>query len=271
MTEKEKLIYCTVRLQCKCRDNSISTGTGFFFNFLKDEKGICLPFIVTNNHVIKDATEIGFCLTICDKNFKSMHQYQQCKILIQDAIIFPHPKGIDLCIISISQTLSELSALGKTPLVTALDNHVILTNDQAQILSPIEDILMVGYPDGIFDSYNNLPVIRKGITATPIYEDYNGKKEFIIDIAAFNGSSGSPVFIFHEGTYSTNDGIVIGNRIALLGILHSGFLHTIIGSTNIKGLQSQSEIPNNLGIIAKSVELLAFEDVLLKKFPKPII
>lgn len=271
MTEKEKLIRCTVRLQCKCVDNSINVGTGFFFNFLKDEAGKYLPFIVTNNHVIENAIEIGFQLTLCDENFNSIQQYQQCNIPIQEAIVFPHPKGIDLCIISISRILSELSALGKTPLITALDNHVILTNDQAKKLSPIEDVLMVGYPDGIFDAHNNLPVIRKGITATPIYEDYNGSKEFIIDIAAFNGSSGSPVFIFYEGTYPTNNGIAIGNRIALLGILHSGFMHTIIGSANVMGLQTQSEIPNNLGVIAKSIELLEFEDVLLKNFPKPII
>lgn len=37
---------------------------------------------------------------------------------------------------------------------------------------------------------------RRGITATNINFDYNGKKEFVIDAACFPGSSGFPVFIW---------------------------------------------------------------------------
>ena len=54
---------------------------------------------------------------------------------------------------------------------------------------------MIGYPDGIWDSVNNLPVIRKGITATHPHISWNGKTEFLTDIASFPGSSGSPYFL----------------------------------------------------------------------------
>ena len=38
----------------------------------------------------------------------------------------------------------------------------------ANTISRIEDITVVGYPDGIWDSYNNMPIVRKGITATSL-------------------------------------------------------------------------------------------------------
>ena len=58
---------------------------------------------------------------------------------------------------------------------------------------------MIGYPIGLIDEYNNKPIVRKGITATTYNIDYNGKKEFLIDIACFPGSSGSPIFIRRDG------------------------------------------------------------------------
>lgn len=50
-------------------------------------------------------------------------------------------------------------------------------------LSAIEDIIMIGYPDGIWDSINNQPIIRRGITATQPKNNFNGKQEFLIDAA----------------------------------------------------------------------------------------
>lgn len=52
---------------------------------------------------------------------------------------------------------------------------------------------MVGYPDGIWDEFNNQPIVRRGITATHPKNDFNGKGEFLIDAVCFPGSSGSPV------------------------------------------------------------------------------
>jgi hypothetical protein len=48
---------------------------------------------------------------------------------------------------------------------------------------------MVGYPNGLWDTANNFPLIRRGVTATHIKNNYNGKSEFVIDIACYGGSS----------------------------------------------------------------------------------
>ena len=57
----------------------------------------------------------------------------------------------------------------------------------------VEDVLMIGYPNGLWDTTHNMPIIRRGTIATDIKLDYNEKKEFVIDAACFPGSSGSPV------------------------------------------------------------------------------
>jgi hypothetical protein len=68
----------------------------------------------------------------------------------------------------------------------------IPTPEDLENISAIEDIYMVGYPIALWDPYNVLPLARKGVTATPYKYDFNGKKEFLVDISVFEGSSGSP-------------------------------------------------------------------------------
>ena len=65
-------------------------------------------------------------------------------------------------------------------------------------LNAVEEIMMIGYPNGLWDAKNNLPIVRRGITGTPAFVDYNDKPEFVIDAACFPGSSGSPVFIVNQ-------------------------------------------------------------------------
>ncbi|MFR3321383.1 MAG: hypothetical protein ACLTSZ_09905 [Lachnospiraceae bacterium] len=83
--------------------------------------------------------------------------------------------------------------------------------EQIEYFAAIEDITFIGYPSGLYDSVNKLPIIRQGITATPIWNQFNGENVFLIDAGVFPGSSGSPVFIYNHGSYPTKDGIAIGD------------------------------------------------------------
>ena len=73
-----------------------------------------------------------------------------------------------------------------------------MTDEWAENLDAIEDIIMVGYPNGIFDTTNNRPIVRKGITASDPKIDYEGKRLFMADIACYYGSSGSPVLVYKK-------------------------------------------------------------------------
>lgn len=127
---------------------------------------------------------------------------------------------------------------------------------------------MVGYPRGLRDEKHNTPIIRQGITATHPALDYNNKPEFVIDIAAFPGSSGSPVLIYNEGTYATESGIVVGTRVYLLGTIYGGPQLTLEGKIVVKDIPireepiSQTSIPINLGYVIKSQKILDFESKL---------
>lgn len=89
----------------------------------------------------------------------------------------------------------------------------------------------------------------------------------MIDIAAFPGSSGSPVLIFNEGGYRDKKGNMYwGNsRIILLGVLYAGPQATatgeIIMTPNIQRPIAVSQIPNNLGLVIKSERILELENL----------
>ena len=57
---------------------------------------------------------------------------------------------------------------------------MIVSPEGLKSLTPIEDVIMIGYPNAIMDEVNYKPVVRRGITATDLKNDYNGKSEFLM-------------------------------------------------------------------------------------------
>ena len=138
-------------------------------------------------------------------------------------------------------------------------------------LTSIEDVIMIGYPNGIIDTYNNKPVVRKGITATSLKLDYDGTPDFVIDISCFFGSSGSPVFLRKEGlAKETSDkGLTLGltPSYSLLGIIHSMSIAKADGNivqkdipTSLKSVV-ETNIPLNLGYVTKAKKILEIFDI----------
>ncbi|HFG6905407.1 hypothetical protein R4641_15855 [Acinetobacter baumannii] len=90
-------------------------------------------------------------------------------------------------------------------------SSTFIPNDEAITkLDAIEDILFVGYPNGIWDKVNLLPIFRKGITATPLQIDYEGEPKFLVDASVFGGSSGSPVFVHSKKVDGISEFLLVG-------------------------------------------------------------
>ena len=107
------------------------------------------------------------------------------------------------------------------PLRTA---SLIPSKETLEELDALEEIIFIGYPSGIWDRKNLLPIVRKGITATPIAVDFDGERKFLVDASVFPGSSGSPVFLYNAGSYhDKKSNLVVGSRLLFLGILTSVF------------------------------------------------
>ncbi|MFH4966179.1 serine protease [Gaetbulibacter sp. M235] len=272
----EQICYSTTRIECEKPNGDKGTGTGFFFSLkIDDEKSI--PMVVTNRHVAEGMAKGRFKLTKSDKdgnpNLTDHFTLDFSKDFDKMWTYHPDP-NIDLCAMPIGQLVSAAKQMNANLFYRTFDNNIIPNKQQQEELDVVEDILMIGYPNGIWDSHNNMPIIRKGTTATHPNIDYNGKKEFMIDAACFPGSSGSPVLLYNNSGYSTkNGGFNIGAaRLYFLGILYSGPQHTATGElqvVNVPNLQvpmTFSRIPNNLGIVIKSEKVLDFLPIFKQKF-----
>jgi len=127
-------------------------------------------------------------------------------------------------------------------------------------LDPFMEVMFVGYPNGIFDTHNHVPLLRQGVTASHPALTFGGKPEFLIDAAVFPGSSGSPVLSYARSI----DGPVADFRI--LGILRAVRYSTEKGDLTMVEVPTAMapavtyDRPLNLGTVIKSPAIQAFLD-----------
>lgn len=272
ITLAEVLMHSTVRLECSLQDGGESTGTGFFFAFQIDDQNH-IPVIVTNKHVINNSKKGRFVLTRSnDQGLPIVGTYERIEFEDFEGLWIKHPdENVDLAVFALAPLLKHAESLGVKFFTPPLHENHIPSPAQLNDLLGLETITMVGYPNGIWDEKNNLPIIRRGITATSPKYDYNGLPIFVIDCACFPGSSGSPVLIFDQNGYTDARGNIVvgGNRVMLLGVLFAGPQHVAEGeiqTINIPLRQvpiSLSRIPNNLGFVVKSQKIHDFKPLLM--------
>lgn len=272
LSMSEQLAFTTVRIQCQDTSGSISTGTAWFFSFKFDD-GTQVPIIITNNHVIEGSSKGLFQLTRANADgTPQIGKFDNIVIENFEKNWVHHPKPeVDLCFMPIAPLFHEANKQGISFFHIDIDENLLPTEQLLSDLTALEEILMIGYPVGLWDSVNNMPIFRKGITATHPNLNYEGRDEFLIDAACFPGSSGSPVFLYNMGNYASRDGgTVIGTRIALLGILYAGPQFTVEGEIVVSPIPTQmkpvplSRIPINLGIVIKAKQILEFKPIIEK-------
>lgn len=266
----EQLVHSTVRIQCNDGVGNVSFGSGYVFFFCEKE-GQSIPCIVTNKHVVIGAQTGSFNFTLKDEDGRAkLGTYEVIALDNLSKCWIPHPNPrVDLAIIPIGEIINKAESEGKSFYYIPLGKSVLADESLLSTLSTMEEIVMIGYPNGIWDSKHNLPIIRRGITATHPKLPLNGEPEFLIDAACFPGSSGSPVFLANIGSFYDQTGaLVAGHRVALLGTLYAGPQHTTTGEVVVVEVPTDSKsisvgsIPINLGLVIHASELLDFEQVI---------
>ncbi len=219
MTTGEQLLYCTVRLEGRTVNGMTSVGTGFLY-YSQDRL-----WVVSNKHVVDQVVE----------GYLFMHQSAEAdeKTLVPASVLRVDFRGsdfrghddpdVDLAVANISSIFSGFREKNLYPYHRHVSPEFIPSEATIeQSIGALEEIIFVGYPNGIWDTAHNLPVFRKGITATPYAVDFLNRKQFLIDASVFPGSSGSPVFLFNSGSYpGKSGGLQVGSRLFLLGLISS--------------------------------------------------
>ena len=269
----ELLTHTTTRIEGDLKNNKTSVGTGFFFNFRNGD--VDIPVIITNKHVIKDCYNLRYTFNESDEKkgrINDKHLNVTMDEITMKKMIVLHPEDdVDLCAIPVAPIIDTVVKQGKKLYLKWLDKTFLPSTTDWASFSALEEITMIGYPNGIWDKENNLPIARRGITATHPRIDYNGKSEFLIDTAVYPGSSGSPIYLFNQGSYATDKGISMGTRLKLLGINYAVYTHTAEGNITIEKTPTTEKpiaetlVPNNLGVIIKSIKILDFEPLLQQK------
>lgn len=255
----EELVYSTVRLETTLQDGTLQYGTGFYMDFFCGNTRY--PLIITNKHIVKGGKTLKFHVTMAkDNGLLDIGNHRCFGITDFQDLCFEHPdQNVDLVAIRIDQLLDQLKESGNRVFYITLPIEQIPKTIEWESLSFMEDIIMIGYPKGRWDEINNLPIIRKGITATHCNIDYNGKAEFLTDIASLPGSSGSPVFLLNSSSkYMDNKGDnCIRTRMFLLGIHYAGDY-----TEPIKGVK----IFDHLGVVINSKKILEIEKLIQERF-----
>lgn len=259
----ERMMFNTVRLVASDR----SSGTGYFYNFVIDNK--IVPVIITNKHVVNyNSNEtMTFYLHLRNGENESNESYQ---VTLTLNWIFHSKKDLCFCFVN---TVFEFvkKQTGKDVFYIAIDETILPSQKMLEELSALEELVMVGYPIGLWDKNNNFPIFRKGYTASHPAIDFNESGIGLVDMACFPGSSGSPIYILNEGGYKDK----VGNlnwgqsRIIFIGTLFSGPIYDATGKlvvtdipTSNQVVESHTGIMVNLGYYIKSSEILEFKNII---------
>lgn len=251
-TISEQLFFTTVKIDAVGSGGEQVTGTGFFINHMVD--GAHHMFIVTNKHVI-NGTSIGVINLL--QGYKDQHVLTGSFTMpIPEYAWLPrwygHPDdNVDIAIYPFYPLLDFANFSGFEPFLRCIDTSMIPDSQQIAELDAIEPVVFVGYPNGLWDKKNFLPIVRRGTTATPLQVDFEGSPKFLIDASVFGGSSGSPVFIHNQRGWSNKNGVVSDEpRFLFVGVIAEVFARTY--ANEIKAIP----IPTGERLVAVSTETI---------------
>jgi hypothetical protein len=249
------------------------TGTGFV-HAVDTDRGSA-AFLVTNKHVLDGADELTVAMMAGDDGRPAMGSVNRVTIggFGPDAWRGHPDAAVDVAVMPLSAVLAEMVKINPGPggsFYRSVPVEMMLTDAAAGELDAIEEIFFIGYPSGIYDRANFLPVARRGTTATPVAVDYEGHPAFLVDGSVFPGSSGSPVFLFDRGIRLPKAGgdIVIGGpaRNLCLGVLAAVHTRSVEGEVSelpAARLTVSFDEPIDLGIVYKASAISDCVDLLL--------
>ena len=252
-----QLLFTTAPLWAEIAGKT-SSATAFFYNApVPGTTDQSIPLLVTNRHAIAGANRV--VVEFIERKGDQPDTEHRLLVDIDPALLLRFSDAsLDLAVAPIGGLLNEREVAGKPLFFRSIDPSLVPSEKAISELSALEEIVFIGYPSGLRDAKNSNPLIRRGITATPVWNHFQGHPAFLIDAGVFPGSSGSPVFILNQGAYATGDGLTVGNRILFLGVVYE----TMVRSAG-------SEVFLGLGKVVRSDVTIDFLNSVAKQLVTP--
>lgn len=253
-TVSKQLLFSTVRVDTRTADESEGAGTAFVVCLAHG--GLNHTFLVTNRHVVEGAVTGSLVFTCGDEGRPVVGRGFKIDIDDFEHAWFFHPNpDIDLAITPLKPLEANVRTRNAQIYYHAIDLRLIPTATQVEQFDALETVLFVGYPNGVWDKANLMPILRRGTTATAMALDFEARPEFLIDAAVYPGSSGSPVFLYDKDSSNSTQ------TLHFIGVISAVFFKeeaTRLVSAPVPSVESSGMFCSemiDLGLVIKSDEV----------------
>ncbi|MBM4180277.1 MAG: trypsin-like peptidase domain-containing protein [Betaproteobacteria bacterium] len=265
----KKLLFNTIRVDTVLEDGSEGSGTAFVVSHAHPRG--THTFIVTNRHLVDGVRRGGLVFTQKQNGQPAFGQRFQLNIEDFPQAWFMHPNPeVDLAIIPMRPLEQAARDQGVELYYQPIDSRLAPDAATLRALDALEEVLFVGYPSGVWDQVNLMPILRRGTTATPMALDFEGRAEFLIDAAVYPGSSGSPVFVYQPDPLRPSQSA--GRKFLFAGVVAAVFfreeanhLVSVPVPANNTSMVMGSEMID-LGLVIKSQAVLDVINAYLGKW-----
>ncbi|WP_285660435.1 hypothetical protein [Paenarthrobacter ureafaciens] len=160
------LMFSVLRLVTTRKDGDGNVGTCLIVD-LEVVPGSLTPVLVTNRHVLEHAVEISIHLTASEGPRKvALGHTVQVRMELEGDRFFSTDDDVDIAIIPFGAVLREFEEQypGYKPFWRSLPVSEFPSEEEYASLDALEDVFFLGFPDGRWDSVNQTPIIRRGVS-----------------------------------------------------------------------------------------------------------
>lgn len=254
----EQLLFVTVRIVSQYPDGSEGRGTGFVLSKAGVDGRVSL-LLVTNRHVVEGASIVLLYFVAATESDQPDLGVERSVAIPASLFKFHDDPGIDIAMVGMAGIGEHFLEAGTPIFFKSVSIDMCATNESLDDFEPIEAVTFVGYPNGLYDSFSLLPIVRQGYSATALTVDYEGKPTFLIDASVFPGSSGSPVFLIPKPSAPDKYGnITIGSSrppifLGVVAAVHQRQI-PVLQTSVTPGVPFVNELLD-LGIVYKASEV----------------
>jgi hypothetical protein len=162
-------------IACSNGGTKFHSATGFFY---EHAEGL---YLITNRHVVIDEEDNyrpNELILKLHTNERNIRENAPCRISLYDGTIpvwYEHPRSAEVDLVAIWLDVRIRSKFVIEPFTM---------NDLApnNVTFPIgQDLIVIGYPKGYHDQFNNLPLVRNALVSSVYGVNFNRKSYFLID------------------------------------------------------------------------------------------